>query len=101
MNALERRLELWERDEITSLLLEAVTIQKKLTLNNDPKKIADILKEFAKLMGKTNINGLLNLFKNGVLPLGKKTLNSKRHSTRHSTRIQVCDKSVLEKCFVE
>ena len=76
LNALERRLELWERDEIKSLLLQAVTIQKKLTSNNDPKKIADILKKFAKLMGKTNINGLLNLVKNGVLPLGKKTLNS-------------------------
>ena len=40
--ALERRLQLWERGEIKSLLLEVEIIQQRLTSNNDPKNIADV-----------------------------------------------------------
>ena len=78
MDTLERRLELWERSEIKSLLLEVQTIQQRLTSNNDPKNIADVSTNFAELMGKENANGALklltNIMKNGILPLGKKTL---------------------------
>ena len=35
LHALKRRLQLWERGEIRSLLLETETIQQKLTSNND------------------------------------------------------------------
>ena len=51
VDALERRLQLWERGDIKSLLLEAETIQQRLTSNNNPKNIAGVSK-FAKLMGK-------------------------------------------------
>ena len=78
LDTLERRLELWERSEIKSLLLEVQTIQQRLTSNNDPKNIADVSTNFAELMGKENANGALklltNIMKNGILPLGKKTL---------------------------
>ena len=59
LDALERRLQLWERVEIKSLLLEAETIQQRLISNNDSKNIADNLKKFSKLMGKGNINRAL------------------------------------------
>ena len=45
--ALERRLQLWERGEIKSLLLEVEIIQQRLTSNNDPKNIADVSIKFA------------------------------------------------------
>ena len=38
LDALERRLQLWESGEIKSSLLEAQTFQQRLTSNNDPKK---------------------------------------------------------------
>ena len=78
LDTLERRLQLWERDKIKSLLLEGETIQQRLTSNNNPKNIADVSTKFAKLMGKGNTNGALklltNIMTNGILPLGKKTL---------------------------
>ena len=78
LDTLERRLQLWERDKIKSLLLEAETIQQRLTSNNNPKNIADVSTKFAELMGKGNTNGALklltNIMTNGILPLGKKTL---------------------------
>ena len=80
LNALERRLQLRERGEIKSLLLEVETIQQRLTSNNDPKNNADVSKRFAKLLGKENINGvmklLINNMTNGILPLDEKKLNS-------------------------
>ena len=80
LDALQRRLQLWEIAEIKSLLLEAKTIQQRLASNNDRKNIADVLKKFAKLMGKGNINGALKLLTNnmtnGILPLDEKTLCS-------------------------
>ena len=57
LDALERRLQLWERSEIKSLLLEAETTQRRLTANYDPKNIADVSKKFAKLIRKGNIIG--------------------------------------------
>ena len=69
-----------KRGEIKSLLLETETIQQRLTSNNDPKNVADVLKKLAKLMGKGNINGALKLLltnnvTNGIPPLDEKTLN--------------------------
>ena len=46
LDALRRRLQLWERSEIKSLLLEVETVQHRLTSNNDPKNIADVSKKF-------------------------------------------------------
>ena len=44
LETLERRLKLWGRGEIKSLLLETETIKQKVTSNNDSKNIADLLK---------------------------------------------------------
>ena len=41
-DALEITLQLWESGEIKSLLLEAETIQQRLTSNSNLKSIADI-----------------------------------------------------------
>ena len=78
MDALGKTLQLWERGEIKSLLLEAETIQQKLTSTSNLKNIADISKKLAKLMGKRNINGALNLLSintiNRILPLVQRHL---------------------------
>ena len=65
LEALERKLQLWERGEIKSLLLEAEIIQQRST---------------SKLMRKGNINGTLNLLTNnmtnGILSVDEKTFIS-------------------------
>ena len=66
LDALERRLQLCEKREIKSLLLEPETLQQMLKSNKDPKNIADVSKIFSKLMGKQNINGTLKLFTNNM-----------------------------------
>ena len=66
LDALKRRLQLWERGEIKFLLLEVETIQQKLISNNYPKNIGEVLKKFAKLMRKGNVNGTLKLLTNNV-----------------------------------
>ena len=78
MDALGKTLQLWERGEIKSLLLEAETIQQKLTSTSNLTNIADISKKLAKLMGKRSINGALNLLSinttNLILPLVQRHL---------------------------
>ena len=78
MDALGKTLQLWERGEIKSLLLEAETIQQKLTSTSNLKNIADISKKLAKLMRKRSINGALNLLSinttNRILPLVQRHL---------------------------
>ena len=54
LDALERRLQVWERGEIKSLLLEAKDIQQRLRSNDNPKNIANVLKKFPKLMEKVD-----------------------------------------------
>ena len=80
LDALERRLQVWERGEIKSLLLEAEDIQQRLRSNDDPKNIANVLKKFPKLMEKGNLNGVLKLstssMTNGIFPIDEKTLYS-------------------------
>ena len=77
LDALERRLQVWERGEIKSLLLEAEDIQQRLRSNDDPKNIANVLKKFPKLMKKGNVNGVLKLsassMTNGIFPIDEKT----------------------------
>ena len=97
LNALERRLELWIKGDINSLLLEAETIQERLKNNNSRKNIADISKKFAKLMGKGNINGALKLLTNnmvnGVLPLDDNTLNSLKQ--KHPKSQPACEETLI------
>ena len=75
MDAIEKRLQLWERVQIRSLLLEAETIRQRLTSNNDPaafRESAGVSRKCAEPMGKENINGVLKLLTNnmtnGILP---------------------------------
>ena len=93
LDSLEKRLQLRERGEVKSLLLEAETIQQRLTSNNHPKNIADVSKKNAKLMGKGNINGTLKLLTNnmtnGIFPLDKKdTQLFKTNASSIKTRLR-------------
>ena len=78
------------------MLLEAETIQQRLTSNNDLKNIA-VSKKFAKLMGKGNINGSLKLLTNnmtnGILPLDEKTLYSLKQ--KHPQSKPACEEALI------
>ena len=77
--ALERRLELWHKEEFEELHFEGKTIQASLKTIQKPSSIAEISKKFKQYMAKGNINSALNLLikniENGVLPLNKDTLS--------------------------
>ena len=58
---------------------EGETIQKNLTQQLTKGDIGQILKKFAALMRKGNVNAAINLLtenmRNGILPLGNEKLN--------------------------
>ena len=60
-NALRRRLILWLKGDIESLLHEAETIQKRLKTIHRRKDIGQISKSFAAMMKNGNVNGALKL----------------------------------------
>ena len=73
VEALERRLELWENGYTIELLSEGESIQEMLLTGERPKNIAKISVKFKELMQKCNVNGALKLLtnqmSNGILPL--------------------------------
>ena len=78
--ALTRRLALWEKGDLKSLLFEATTIQHTLSRSKNIKEsTAQLSKKFVKKMQSGNINGAIKLLsnnmENGVLPLNEETLN--------------------------
>ena len=77
--ALERRMDIWRNENIMELLHEGETIQKYLKIPNSNKNFGEIMKRFAALMKKGNVNAAINLLtdnmKNGILPFNKETLN--------------------------
>ena len=100
--ALTRRLALWEKGDLKSLLFEATTIQHTLSRSKNIKEsTAQLSKMFVKKMQSGNINGAIKLLsnnmENGVLPLNEETLNLlyqkhpdaskafKQHSSSRST----------------
>ena len=99
MDAIEKRLQLWEKGQIRSLLLKVETILQRLTSNNDLKNIFDVSETFAELMGKGNFNGALKLLtnnmKNGILPLYEieKVLNSLKQ--KHPQSKRACEETLI------
>ena len=77
--ALERRMELWKRGDLSELLKEGETIQKGLKSFNTKQSIAKISKVFAEHMQKGNVNSAIKLLsskmQNGILPLNDETMN--------------------------
>jgi len=77
--ALERRLEIWHKGNLRSLLNEAETIQSRLPEPTKKSDIATISKRFRNLMEKGNVNGAIKILTNnmsgGIVPLTDETLN--------------------------
>ena len=73
LKSLERRFEIWNREEINELYEEGRAIQDCLKSNGSPNDIVKILKNFKLQMQKRNVNGALkiltNNFSGGILPL--------------------------------
>ena len=79
LEALTRRLSLWNEGKINELLYEGQTIQDRLKAPENAPKTSQISKKFKVLMWKGNGNSTLKLFtnsmSNGILPLSNKTLD--------------------------
>ena len=73
LQALERRIKLWDEDNIKGLLYEDMTIQQRLRPNKEGMTIAKISLKFKNLMSKENANGAPKLLRDnihsGILPL--------------------------------
>ena len=73
LQALERRIKLWDEDNIKGLLYEDMTIQQRLRPNKEGMRIAKISLKFKNLMSKENANGAPKLLRDnihsGILPL--------------------------------
>ena len=79
LEALNRRLNLWEEGELTELIIEGETIQKSLSDSKSIKTIAELSKNFKNYMKKSNINTVVKLLTNNmhdeILLLNNETLN--------------------------
>ena len=82
VKALERRLELWRKGEIISLMREAETLQSRLPKPTDKRDIASISKRFKNLMENGNVNGAIKLLTDnmagGILSLNDETIETLR-----------------------
>ena len=78
LQAIERRIQLWDEGIIEGLLCESVAIQQRLISNKEEKTTAKISLNFKNLLSKGNINGALKLLKDNmhsaISPLNKETL---------------------------
>ena len=78
LQALERRIKLWDEGNVEGLLYEGMTIQQRLRSDKEVMTISKISLKFKNLMNKGNVNGALKLLTDnmhsGVLPLTKKAL---------------------------
>ena len=66
LEALTRRLSLWNEWRIDELLYEGQTIQDRLKAPENAIKISKISKKFKILMSKGNVNGALKLLTNSM-----------------------------------
>ena len=78
LQALERRIKLWDEGNIEGLLYEGMTTQQRLRSDKEGMTIAKISLKLKNLMSKGNVNGALksltdNMY-SGILPLNKETL---------------------------
>ena len=79
-DALNRRLELWHKGDLTRLLEEAETLQQRLPNVTKKKDLAAISKQFKDKMQKGDLNSAIKVLTNnmsgGVLPLNDETLKT-------------------------
>ena len=98
LEALTRRLTLWNEGKIEDLLHEGETIQSRLKTPENASNIAKISQKFKNLMSKGNVNGALKLLtnnmSNGVLPLSKETLSLLK--LKHPEPVQPSPETLLE-----
>ena len=66
LEALTRRLSLWNEGKIDELLYEGQTIQDRLKAPENATNISKISKKFKVLMCKGNVNGALKLLTNSM-----------------------------------
>ena len=92
LQALERRLRLWEKVNITELVNESKTIHDRLLSTSNQ------MNKFKQLMQNSNVNGALHLLtnnmSNGILPLSDKTLQIP--SLKHPEAQQAHHKAILQ-----
>ena len=78
LQALERRIKLWDEGNIEGLLYEGMTIHQRLISDKEGMIIAKISLKFKNLMRKKKVNGAMKLLTDnihgGILPLNKETL---------------------------
>ena len=78
LQALERRMKLWDEGDVEGLLYEGMTIQQRLRSDKEGMTIAKISLKFKNIMSKGNVNEALKLLTDnmhsGILPLNKETL---------------------------
>ena len=76
------------QSSLKKIFHEGETIQKNLTEQLTKRDIGKILKKFAALMRKGNVNAAINLLtesmRNGILPLNNETLNLLRCSRKRN-----------------
>ena len=78
LNALERRLELWDERKVLELLDEKRTVKERLQSSSTPMKSKKSL-QFKQLIQKGNVDSALRLLtnnmSNGILPLSDEAWN--------------------------
>ena len=79
LEALARRLSLWNEGRIDELLFEGQTMQDRLKAPENTTNIAKISEKFKVLMSQGSVKGackvLTNSMPNGILPLSNKRLD--------------------------
>lgn len=96
--ALERRLTLWQKGDMLSLMDEAETLQRRLPVSNRKSDMVSISKRFRDHMEKGNVNGAIKLLTNnmagGILPLNEETLDTLRQ--KHPGEREVNEGALLQ-----
>ena len=89
---LVERFQLWKNGDITSLIKEGRTIQKRIIINNKTLSEPDVTRIFSKLMMEGKVSAALKfLSKNneqGVLPASEETIKELmlKHKRRYTFR---------------
>jgi len=98
VNALQRRLKLWEKGEFVTLLHEAEALQKRLPKVTSKRDTDTLSRMFKEQMQKGNINTAIKLMTNnmegGILPINDETLDLLR--TKHPRGKEVNENFLLQ-----
>ena len=93
LKALERRLEVWNKGDISALFREANTLQQRLPKPQERSDIASISKRFKIMMESGNVNGSIKLLTNtmagGILPMNDEETLVTLHQKHPEGRIAI------------